>query len=101
MKQHITSKQLNELSKVGLEKLAQYCKDKSWGPSCLMSIGQMIEFLGDKLLDISAPWEHAKKGYRNHWSVGLLNESKIAGKDFNQKELADALWEACKEILNG
>lgn len=88
MKQHITTKQLNELSKKGKERLRVwqrerglitnsywYLNRKGFG---LPSIGQMIEFLYNK-------------GFK-----GELNDAI----NLKAEGLCDALWEACKEILN-
>lgn len=132
MKQHITPKQLNELSEKGKEKLRKWWKPKEgdWFISkdagydivrtwpyiddknriessewdgiggyndfyledCLplLSIGQMIEFLGTEL---SITIGQEKEGY----SIGISRPDSYAY--IPTKELADALWEACKEIL--
>ncbi len=108
MKQHITTKQLNELSEKGKERFYSHFMKKifnlelsdirvkekgkkrrmptDWSDAnvqedtFLLSIGQMIEFLGE---DINNIW------YLGGWSVGGSFQS----------ELCDALWEAVEEIL--
>lgn len=110
MKQHIIEKQLNELSEEGKEKLAgwygqperrnhrdNYCvvcnkplhtdnKRISRFILPLLSIGQMIEFLGDnnkRLVEIVAYYSRATKSVVKNY----------------EGELCDALWEAVKEVL--
>ena len=55
MKQHITPKQLDELSEKGLNKLEEYRLGKDWqvnsrqyNEKMLLSIGDMIEFLDER-----------------------------------------------------
>lgn len=99
MKQTITLKQVSDLSPVGKKNLKQYFFDKPLEP-CLLSIGQMIEFI-----------EHQKPEWRGlqivHMSSGELsdaewsvtgNYSRIADGTYSD-ELCDALWEMIKEIL--
>ena len=114
MKQHITTKQLNELNEKGLLGLYKWCLDKGYYfvredltstakvPRLLLSIGQMIEFLVEK----------QDKGWRdlhiemlhNRWQVGTCHDEdaddgkwKFSGGD--KGELCDTLWETTKEIL--
>ncbi len=106
MKQHITVKQLKELSDFGKGKLRKWWgkgkqkKNAYWWTDKLnlplLSIGQMIEFLDEQSgEDISSyseragnvhtvgkPWHH---WFTIHW-------------DKEYDELCDALWEAVKEI---
>jgi len=134
MKQHITSKQLNELSEKGKSKLIDWQKKRGYkigDVSCdphwdekkkkwfydiwayssededwrqgqfdrlrqpvrfyahyslpLLSIGQMIEFLGDE------------------WFTYIALQNKDDLKQFmvaKPDALCDALWEAVKEVLN-
>jgi len=114
MKQHITSKQLNELSDKGKERLREWCEDKKYGKEKieelkwqggdirhwkipLLSIGQMIEFLDEKgeylLLDLNKDhlWCNATNHTTIHSGIGNINIFDI--------ELCDALWEAVKEVL--
>ena len=86
MKQSITPEQLNELSDKGKEKLMKWVFKKNKGGfgnpySTEPSIGEMIEFLDVIIL--------------NRHTVGW----QIEGGYYEKKELSDALWEACKEIL--
>ena len=113
MKQHISTKQLNELSEKGKKRLKKWWKPetmmelvtdgdkaivgmyipeleangiKVWP---LLSIGQMIEFLDEnsKFLCIL--------NCKDHWEVGY----SIDHPDWDGIELCDALWMPTKEIL--
>lgn len=111
MKQHITTKQLDELSEKGKKRLSkQLPKYKNpgglpkkgliltvsgyhqIGELPLLSIGQMIEFLREHvsfaiymdLLVISKNEHISKPG--KEWHIAYV-------------ELCDALWEAVKEVL--
>ncbi len=60
----------------------------------LLSIGQLIEFLDDKLVEIEkANWWQVRINYRVEDGIPTMDRS-------GKPELTDALWEACKEILN-
>ena len=79
MKQHITNKQLNELSEKGRKKLEKWLDERATmlgEQHPQVSIGQMIEFLGTNGLDMEIDIPHIME---NH--------------------LCDKLWEAVKEIL--
>ena len=89
MKQHITAKQANEMNEKGRKELLVWLKkDDRYGypDNCLMApsihnvseitIGKMIEFLGDS--------------YNQHISP-------LAWR--GDVELCDSLWEAVKEVL--
>jgi hypothetical protein len=97
MKQHITDKQLNELSidaKIKLRTwLLQNCpsKEDDYIQLANLTIGQMIEFLK----------EHCKLVDTQSW---IKYGSVIYGEDKKNKqseELCDALWEAVKEVVSG
>jgi len=106
MKQHITKEQLAELSfeeyckfidGIKLEPIAITVKSTKEfvdlilnGDEELPSIGQMIEFLGDTLIQIS-------NGLGNGWAVSHTNA--FTGDEPPIEELADALWEAVKYKL--
>lgn len=106
MKQHITSDQLNELSKKGKEKFIEHYT-KVGGVSYttgrkiegkrldkpLLSIGQMIEFL------LENRGECRKiPPQKNNCPYSLIEGTHDGlGHDF---ELRDALWEVCKEVFN-
>ena len=98
MKQNITTSQLNELSDKGKGKLLKWSYQKKYYRKNardamsaeattlsdrlpLLSIGQMIEFLG----------EHKYKDGDSFygWKLDLKTSEYIC----------DALWEACKEVL--
>lgn len=100
MKQYITLEQLNELSDKGKERLQEYfyerypmgtdreCEeinDIDDGYLPLLSIGQMIEFLGEN---------NALEG--EDITAQLL--LPIDWRDYHK--LCDALWEAVKEVLH-
>jgi len=74
MKQHITVKQLKELSESQCDKLLEWLLDKGYERE--LSIGQLIEFL------------------REHDVYFCIDSDKPV-------EPVDTLWEAVKEILNG
>ncbi len=114
MRQHISIEQLNELSEKGRDRLRKWCIKKNYYewidismPSALvktpstikkkirpLSIGRMIEFLDEHShaghefwIDIIDEWQ---------WDAeALWNESN----NTKHLELCDALWEACKEVL--
>lgn len=87
MKQHITQRQLDELDNSQRRKIyREILKDNERG--YLLSIGQMMEFLGYDLWVVIPPRETEKQ-----W--GLM----IGKKAFMEDELVDALWMAVKEKL--
>lgn len=96
MKQHITVEQLNELSEKGRVALRRWTLARfpetrgvyvEWvrtsPPLPLLSIGQMIEFLDQYILD------------------EILSPNQVGEcEGFIKKEkLCDTLWEAVKEVL--
>lgn len=88
MKQHITKRQWDELS---FEQRNTFCiKTKYVGE---ITIGQMIEFLGD-LVPIIEPHEY--------WRVMINKNTEPDANEitFEEDELADALWLAVKYKLN-
>lgn len=99
MKQHITPKQLNELSNKGIERLRKWWIKKGFehpthnDPKVyvlgliqpLLSIGQMLEFLGG--FPSLMFWVE-----RQGWHI----DSKF----YKKTELCDALFEAVKEGLD-
>lgn len=116
MKQHITVKQLDELSKRGKKKVWKWCEDRDYLVESvifhrehkkvheksevilpLLSIGQMIEFLAGKYKDLHfqkaefGRWDilNCYSDVKHKWSLPLQSSSK----------LCDALWEACQEAL--
>ena len=116
MKQHITVKQLKELSKKGKEKLMDrfvdadirllhsiFPKEKTQSDRkflkstieeerLLLSIGEMIEFLEEKFNGI------IKTSDEKQFIVSIKT-SPHPIKQFYSFELCDALWEAVKEVL--
>lgn len=98
MKQHITKNQLDELNKKGKRRYYKFLRKIKDSPGGMMyhdvidgqllpllSIGQMIEFLGDDLAFV-------RFGDPIHLELG-------SGLGYGRKELCDALWEAVKEVL--
>jgi len=88
MKQHITPEQLDELSKKGKKGLRKWCQAHPLQTGSmiiddeiyyLLSIGQMVEFLGDD------------------WWQYLFDECD--GLPLYTNELCDCLWGDVKEIL--
>lgn len=121
MKQHITPKQLNELSEKGKERLRKWWKPKrgDWfythnaGKVALITKGMKTKsnrfFLNRKdrlspllsigqmieFLDDRDEWSMEKIFT---WSIDLDRDDGI--KDvYDLVELVDSLWEACKKVL--
>ena len=94
MKQHITKKQWDELSKEEYKKFRPSINItevsmKKWFYEYI-TIGKMIEFLGDDFIEISNSAVHGWIIKVNPW----WNKKHI------EKELCDALFEAVKYKLN-
>lgn len=95
MKQRITKKQLGELSEKAFLKIEKWKTDRGYDPfpyrekgkwrADTLSIGQMIEFLGDDWFEEVAD------------IIGYGGDAHIEG--VSNKELCDLLWSACKEVL--
>ncbi len=117
MKQNITVEQIDELSEKGKKRLKKWAISHKfayiyddryvfgvpfgWNDLPLLSIGQMIQFLDEKWGNIYFPilrkTKRRKRGKADEWNITMYN-----GKPrIYYKELADALWEATKEVLNG
>jgi hypothetical protein len=62
-----------------------------------LTIGKMIEILGDEIAEISPTWDNDDKIIR--WAVDVCNANY--GGWFSSEELCDALWEAVKKVLQG
>ncbi len=108
-KQHITNRQLNELSRKGNEKLTEWVykrldpADKLPGNTInlLLSIGQMIGFLEKEIPSYHiARWQHFE-GQKPYWLIKWTEGRKprTINYEFKSKILCDALWEATKEKL--
>jgi len=90
MKQHITGTQVSELSQKAKDKLYEWMVDKGyWSKniapsSMLLSIGQMIEFLGD------------------NWSNWIFGGGDISDDDSenDNNDLCDDLWAEMREKLD-
>ncbi len=109
MKQHITVEQLNELSKEEISLLEDIInknpitkkvplKKYQWNVSSInINIGWMIEFLEDNWND----WYMDYQDTTCYWSVklGYLPNIEEPRLSYGNEELADALWEAVKDIL--
>ncbi len=101
MKQHITKKQLDELSGEAEQRLhiwvLMHKYTSSWNAKKL-NIGQMIEFLDDYLLEKKDDWSiHVgRNGYMFASAKGTLRPQPHKGLEI---DLCDALWEAVKEVL--
>jgi len=90
MKQHITKKQWNELSQENKTKICDWFEKVKEEVLTMdrknMSIGEMIEFLGDDLYIISRSYVG--------WEIRLVET-----RNFLKEELVDALWEDVKNKL--
>lgn len=89
MKQHITLKQWNELTKKQFLKLWNNNIKDYWE----LDIGKMIEFLGDDLECMS------KDKIEDDWLIEIRYHSFAERTEWEQKELIDSLWEAVKYKL--
>ncbi len=120
MKQHITKEQWNELDEKCKATLIYAVEKVNQFEPKLLTIGQMIEFLGDEGGDIGYPYQEIitiEKGHWecfNGWQVKFWKRNPPRCSECNQikhnnKEtawcgqswgsLCDALWEAVKEKL--
>lgn len=85
MKQHITTEQWDELTEEQGIKLRNFLGAPNRTPDyCDVTIGEMIEFLGDDWLD----YNEVDCADHGHPPVPHLN-----------KDLCNKLWEACKYKL--
>lgn len=108
MKQHITVKQLSELSGMQKKKLGEFVTGNDnfflnnypdQPNLLLLSIGQMIEFLDSLDLEVCI-----SKPHLTQYEVAIYDKytDKIqlnVDQGFYQGELCDALWKAVKEVL--
>lgn len=95
MKQHITTEQLESLSGKQMLALRKWSNAEEGTLPPLLSIGQMIEFLDEKRQFTTV--EDGQPVFSNKWNA-ICQLGQI---DFeNTKDLRDALWSACKEVLN-
>lgn len=110
MKQHITKEQWDELDvkqkKVYVFKVIDSInndkdfKGFEWKEGRYPNISQMIEFLGDDFWSTTIT-EDRKEWIINPYDLSPMNEA--TGRQYIntlKPELADALWEACKEKLD-
>lgn len=112
MKLHISQDQLSELSEEGFEKLILWVtkitvpayssfdgmmvSNPDLRKKGLLSIGQMIEFLGEHLMIT----RFANGKYLNAWRVGYLKSPIMSFTNYKENiVLCDALWSAVKEVL--
>lgn len=97
MKQNITTAEIMELSHEQLVSLASWQLSKGYGEKENLSIGQMIEFLleqNDGNFSIDTLPVHSPLDFE----MGLILVTDDR-KTFRKPELADALWEAVKNVL--
>lgn len=117
MKQHITVEQLNELSENGKKVWASFINgvDKPWdGGSYILiedendiswcsNIGKMIEFLDEYAKKENNDFDIRLHSAGSGWMQPGQRLVDIYGLPVSEiedePELADALWEACREIL--
>jgi len=103
MKQHITEKQFQSLSKKAMGKLADWAvKHVRDELPRQLNIGQMIEFL-DSRKSISN-WHPLDRCYEDKKTKGwhvVMGTSKLykEGATYESKELCDALWDAVRYTL--
>lgn len=97
MKQRITLKQWDEITK----EQKNILWDKGFQRSWIMSIGDMLEFLGDDFEELSReidPHLFSDKTIekKKRWGIGLKNRNNMW---YFEKELCDTLWKAVKAKL--
>lgn len=104
MKQYASREQLNKLNRKGKKELDNWMSKKGYWTTTASrlgpSIGQMFEFLEENYdytrilrVEKSTPgtmWAFYRKKKPKNWLVDTFQES----------ELRDALWFACREILD-
>ena len=91
MKQHITKQQLNELDiKQKSRTPLSWTDDNSIFDVSKITIGELIEFLGDDLATVSI--------INKKWLV-YTQKMVFDNQVIREKELVDALWEATKSKL--
>jgi hypothetical protein len=90
VKQHITPEQLKELTPEQAEKLRELC-GRTHAYLSLLSIGQMIDLLSKHSKWIALGFNPIGR----FWHI-YIDEK---GNGPNADELADALWQAVKEVL--
>ncbi len=90
MKQHITKEQWCEISEKQREIFWGFSiHNLSWKNNYeMVTIGQMIKFLGDGLIKI----------FGGRRVLYRIRAGEL--KEYNKLQLKDNLWEACKEKLN-
>ena len=103
MKQTISVEQLNELSIEAGIKFEQWSISKGYG--LVLSIGEMIEFINETKPDMHIETHDSNQGT---WNLATCYDDKRMKEypdwsftEVNTPELADALWSACVEVLNG
>ena len=112
MRQHITPKQLNELSKEGKAKLRKWCfnypeEDGRWDEMLLVDLKtNVIHSLSEEhllhewlekaypLLSIGQMFEFLNKNDKKAWGWYFSDGPHVT------KDIVGILWEACKEVLN-
>jgi hypothetical protein len=102
MKQHVTPKQLSEIS---IEKCCTIFetyegrKDFYKYNAKKMTIGKMIELLDTNATDVVVCHEETDSLHNTYvWYVSFCQG--MGGPEFFNKELCDALWEAVKEVIS-
>lgn len=93
MKQHITPKQAAEISEYQFASMfdCNFVRRKDWTDyhHKKVTIGKMIDFLVDRKWDICIEMN----------DKNFLVKNNIDEKEYLEKELCDALWEAVKDNL--
>ena len=116
MKQHITVEQGLSLSKEALDRYVAFTTQKGWADNklphenILWNIGQMIEFIDEQTYTDDQgkhPWKGNWQMSRpiGQWVIELYMHNPYPDTEYGHKiisrgdELCDALWAACKQIL--
>ena len=91
MKQEITEKQWEELTDDQELKFANTVWVKNGEKTCKLhppNVGEMIEFLQEK-------------GKYRWWGTYVFDSNQDTASPDYEGEFCDALWEACREVLEG
>lgn len=100
MKQHITPKQLNEITEEQFYNLFdEIVKRKDWAKyhHKKMTIGKMIEVLTNNSITVDIKITSMDTEDGNNGFVVINNV--FYGKAYKSKELCDALWDAVKDVV--
>ena len=100
MKQRVTREQFEQLSETSQKKLMDWLSERGGWTSIGPTIGEMIEFLDDSGFNLYSVNTVEQEGKRIAFMITFRDESMKHALFGNKPELADALWEAVKDVLD-